>query len=274
MAKVQNQIVSVISKDQVIMMIHIDNLQIDRSYQRNETSVAKRIEKDFNESALGILQVCQRKTDKKLYVVDGQNRLIGLRGYIQNGGKANPFVLCMVHLNTNKEQEIKLFLQLNSGKAVDGANKFKANLELGNEPEVTINSWVESCGLRFLFTYFGCGTPRKEERLSDIVTGPSTMRDAYDKGINNFEDALKFLMEICTDKITKQIPYKLRSGGFIVGVAIFLKKFNTKKVLHSFKEKPPVDFLLLWATANKIGSGYARYQALAMLLENEYLKRI
>lgn len=121
------------------VMIPINDLLIDHEYQRNVTNDHNILDiaSNFDWSGFGNL-IVMRRTDGKLYVVDGQQRLAAVRkrGDIEK-------VPCLLFLSAGVKQEAKAFLIGNyHRKPVTAIVKFRASLLAGEEPEITIGTWL------------------------------------------------------------------------------------------------------------------------------------
>ena len=103
-------------------MIPIEDLKVDKSYQREENVVAEVIGANFNPRAYGVARVALRD-DEKLYLIDAQQRTKGAK----IAGKT--VVPCVIHYFSSKEDEARLFRFLNEFRVpVTVMDCFRASL--------------------------------------------------------------------------------------------------------------------------------------------------
>ncbi len=104
---------SVVTEQGTFMMLKLDELTIDLSYQREEVS-PKAVRKIANEwcwLSCGVLRVIIRKKNKKAYIIDGQHRFRGaeMNGKIEelpclvfNGDKLTDEAIFFLRCNCNR----------------------------------------------------------------------------------------------------------------------------------------------------------------------------
>ena len=161
------------------MEIAIDDLVVDRSYQRicNAARVRK-ITRNLDWDLFGVIIVSYR--DGVYYIVDGQHRVEAVRGLVDK-------VTCLVWNDLTYEEECEKFLKLNSERHSCNANqKFHARVQFGEE---FANSTVDAMK-KYNFTYNpDCGTAK------DNVIGsvPSIERIASSYGIDALDNVLDVL---------------------------------------------------------------------------------
>lgn len=127
-------------------VVKLDELNIDPSYQRRaEPEDVAAIADNYNPALLGQITVTERRIGNgriKLYVVDGQHRVLALR---RMGIAA---VLCYMVPTKSVEEEARLFHLLNTtAKAVHAFDLFKARLKYGDETASEISQIVHGEGL-------------------------------------------------------------------------------------------------------------------------------
>ena len=125
-------------------IIPIADINIDRSYQRGSLTNVKtlRIASNFNWIAFGSLVIMER-TNGKLFVVDGQQRLFAAsrRGDINK-------VPCIIFKSDGRDHEARAFLSLNVDRTpVSSFNKFSASVKAALNPEYEIATWLKTQGL-------------------------------------------------------------------------------------------------------------------------------
>lgn len=200
----------------LIMSIHVNDLLIDPTYQREPSkgNLEKISGDDYNPNAVGILRVCLRKKDQRYYVVDGQHRLAVLKQKMANG-EHDGMVLCLVLVDTTREEEADLFVLLNTMKPVSGNSRFRARLVCKYNPESRIKNIVEQFGLELLFLKAGI----HHSKLNDTkgVSGEGVLLKAFnDYGENNFILAIRIVKDCFNNQRLA------RQGRFICGVCNFL----------------------------------------------------
>lgn len=123
-------------------MIPIEDLKVDKSYQREENAVAEVIGANFNPRAYGVARVALRD-DGKLYLIDAQQRTKGAR----IAGKT--VVPCVIHYFSSKEDEARLFRFLNEFRVpVTVMDCFRASLVAKEPHAVAIDKAVREAGFK------------------------------------------------------------------------------------------------------------------------------
>lgn len=122
------------------LMIAVANLEVDRSYQREDKKahVAK-IVKTFVWRNFGALSVVEQKSAYR--VVDGAQRLAACKLL------GIPMVPCMVYPVAHREEEIDTFIAINTlRKKVNHDELFKARLDKGDETAVFLRDLLKEAG--------------------------------------------------------------------------------------------------------------------------------
>ena len=123
-------------------MVAIDDLNVDKSYQREENAVAEVIGANFNPRAYGVARVALRD-DGKLYLIDAQQRTKGAK----IAGKT--LVPCIIHYFASREEEAKLFRFLNEFRVqVTVMDCFRASLVAKEPHAVAIDKAVREAGFK------------------------------------------------------------------------------------------------------------------------------
>lgn len=134
-----------------LLVLPIDRLMIDQTYQRKLSPSHKRIARNWNRRAAGML-IIGRRPDGSLWVIDGQQRLGAMRIL---GVSSWP---CQVIDTAGAEDEAKIFSILNGGRtALTGRDVFRSRLA-SNEPLALLVCQIcNECGFRFSLSS-NCGT--------------------------------------------------------------------------------------------------------------------
>lgn len=118
------------------------DLEIDERYQRTpRPGNVERIVRNFNERALGVLEV-NRREDGTLVVIDGRHRLVALR---QIGWREEP-VACYVHDRLTLEEEAALFEALDDSVPLSRNDAFRSKLTRREPQAVAIVDIVTGAG--------------------------------------------------------------------------------------------------------------------------------
>jgi len=255
-----------IGPGRVIKFVNPLTLTVDHTYQRGivEASV-DRIRREFDESALGVFEVGQRKKTGILYIVDAQNRCEALRARAALGEYIPKYISCLIHENTTREQEAEKFVTLNTAKPVTGNARFKARLHQSNaQPERTIEQWVHEAG--FVFDWLDRGRPGVAEVQTNGIRSISNLLNAYKHCHSHLQPALKLLRLVWGEGDPNKVPYTIRNGGVIYGLSLFLRSQGDKSVTGVALQlkRTYCDLPAIWKDINKTaGTGYSRYQQLA-----------
>ncbi len=127
-----------------MLRVPVGEITIDAEYQRRlDEKRALKIGKAWD-PALGGIIVVSLRADRKLYAIDGQHRVAGLK----LAGKADMVLAVDVREGLTQKDEADLFVKLNSGRSpVRVYDAFKARI-IAEEPEaVAINGIVKAAGL-------------------------------------------------------------------------------------------------------------------------------
>ena len=132
-----------LDKPGVFMEIPKQQLRIDPSYQRDETSELRirTIREGFRWSSFGCLLVAQRP-DLSLWVYDGQHRTLAVMKMASIS-----HVPCMVYQCDTVEDEADNFLSANTVRGMVAVfHKFRAAIRSGHPLEVAVKEMVERSG--------------------------------------------------------------------------------------------------------------------------------
>lgn len=259
-------------KRTVLMLLRVDDLQIDPSYQRGiiMSSVDRIAGPDFMTEALGIFHVGKRKGTGVYYVIDGQNRRAALKKRQEAGEYVPEYILCMVVLDTTQAEEAKMFVMLNTNKPVAGALRFRARLFYDSEPETTIAKWVKAEG--FSLDFCSPGRPTFENTTNNGIRSVAALLTAYNRNRNHVKPALQLLRMAWGEGNAKAVPFDLRTGQVVAGIAMFLEGQADKSVegiARCFRAWH-LDLGTAWHDIRlNNGTGYMRIPALADWLTNQ-----
>jgi hypothetical protein len=121
-------------------VVDSDTLRIDRSYQRDvKTSLVNEIGQRFDLALAGFI-VVSRRSDGTLYVIDGQQRVMGARKAGEKELLARVFAGLMI------EEEAEMYDALNETKPLSAPEKFKGAHRAGRPDAVAIYNIVHSFG--------------------------------------------------------------------------------------------------------------------------------
>jgi hypothetical protein len=132
-----------------VELIDLSLVSVDRTYQRSEKKHAKKIAKDdvFDTNAVGH-PVINRRPDKSLWAIDGQQRIIALK--LRN---VSHWPCRVLHLKT-VEQEAELFGRLNGSEktqsGVSQRDKFRALVAAKNPHVLACIEAIKAGGLELV----------------------------------------------------------------------------------------------------------------------------
>ncbi|HEY7415552.1 MAG TPA: DUF6551 family protein, partial [Ktedonobacteraceae bacterium] len=170
-----------ITRERLSIVKLLENLRTQSGYQRplNEAQV-RRIVKNFNPLALGLLTVSRRTNDIE-WTVDGQHRLIALEELIAAGKFLGDTIECRVVQGLSIQEEADLWTLLSTAKAPGSLDLFHARVTARQQPETEINQIVTECD----FTVAEKQNSAKTHAIKAIValrriyalSGPQGLRD-------------------------------------------------------------------------------------------------
>lgn len=125
----------------VFVLVPLEDLHVDESYQRPVQNHVKTLAQEWDDMKCDPLKINYRQ-DGKLYVWDGQHRLVALRIM------GVDYVLCVITVGLTQEQEAELFgCQGNGIKKPDPYDIFKANVCSGEKVDTAIKQMCDKYGL-------------------------------------------------------------------------------------------------------------------------------
>jgi len=168
--------------DGIQQSVLLDALEFDLSYQRDQTSEVNvlAIARAFRWDAFGVI-VVMRRSDGRLFVVDGQHRVMAAR---RHGGITR--VPAIVFESQGRDHEAAAFVALNTArKSVPALVKFKARALAGLQPESDIVDWARDNGYKFARS---SGTPKAIDFPSVLCKSWLTDREAAKRALTVQDD--------------------------------------------------------------------------------------
>ncbi len=237
-------------------------LRIDRTYQRTISIPSfEKISREFDPQASGIIAVCLRKRDKRLYVVDGQHRLSSA---IEN--ELDKIKIIIVASDTTRSQEADIFVKFNTNRPVLGNSRFRARLVMGVEPEILIQQTIVDEG--FALSFLPPGRPSEDQISSNSLYSETSILALSKKyGLGSLRSVLVTLKSMYGN--SNRIPFMLRSGQIIrcIGIFMYQNKIHNTSKLSSFLRSINVE--RYW---NSIKHGSKRQKELINFLNLKYNK--
>ncbi len=261
----------VLPNGKILKLVDWTILTTDPTYQRPipESSVQRIAGKDYDEAALGVLQVGQRKGTEIHNLIDGQTRQTALKVRKAKNKSVPTFVVCLITPNTTREQEAKMFVQHNTNKPVTGNARFKARLEYHEKPETTIRRWVHGEG--FVLSFNKVGRQSVADTNDTGITGVAWLLKAYNHSMNHLKPALKLLRMAWGNGEADAVPATIRKGEVIHALALFLKgqgDKNTESIAKHFRNCN-LDIADQWHYIGQTtGSGFKRAEKLVEWLDD------
>ena len=128
--------------NKVFILVPLENLHIDESYQRPVQNHIKTLVQEWDEQKCDLLKVNYRE-DRNLYVWDGQHRVVAMRIM------GIEFAMCILTVGLTQEQEAELFGCQGIGiKKPDPYDIFKANVCAGEEIDTSIKNMCDKYDLQ------------------------------------------------------------------------------------------------------------------------------
>lgn len=248
-------------------LVPLEQLHSDRYQRALVKNTVNNIHRNMDEKALGVIHVGQRKGSNKLYVIDGQNRLAGLKARKESGAKTPDCVLCHIFEKTTYEEEAQLFEKLNTVRPVKGNDKFWTRLQYKAQPEVHIEKAIKQQG--FSLDFVQRGRPVADS-YGNGIRGMKGLLDTWNKLPSQLPTALELLREVWGNGDSYLVPHEVRIGEVIFGIAKFLHGRGVDNIatLSQFLKNRAIDIGAVWMEARRSPTGYGRTDALAEILAN------
>ena len=211
-----------------IRLVGVGLLDIDPTYQRGiVNSTVDKIRREFDEKALGVIEVGARKRSNKNYVVDGQNRVAAVKSRHAYEQAAPDELLCLIHPDTTKKIEAGIFVKRNTAKPVQGNAKFRANLVRGEEPEQG-----------FSLDFMASGYPNSANTSINGIRSPYVLVKVYKDHYHHIQSALTLLrLAYGVKGRADTVPMELRTGVVVQILAKFLSGQTVKKDIKVLAEE-------------------------------------
>jgi len=183
-------------------------LLVDKAYQRlAKRSQVNKIVKDFNPEAFQALLIGRRENGK-LYVVDGQQRLLAAKKLKMEN------VLCSVFNSDGRAHEANIFKRVNNDRTgVGSLVVYRACMWAGDKETLAIEAIIRECGFK---------VPVTNNRTWPNITATSSLYAIYRR-----RNGAKLLTDTLMT-VRKSWPKDIYAtkGFCLSGVAQFLSKFE------------------------------------------------
>lgn len=220
-------------ENKVFVMVPVEELYIDDSYQRPVQNHAQKIAQEWDDMKCDPLKINYRENGK-LYVWDGQHRLIALRLM------GVDYVLCVLTVGLTQEQEAELFgCQGNGIKKPDPYDIFKAHVCSGEEIDTAIKIMCDEYGL----------TVNRNSKTAGNLSCLTFARDIFKRGDREY---FKWVLELLHKSAWNEFP-QAHCHKYINALYEVRKKFDEEnefiqRKLVSYLKKTTPDDLLIHAT--------------------------
>ena len=221
--------------NKVFVMVPVEDLYIDESYQRPVQSHVNTIAREWDDMKCDPLKINYRQ-DGRLYVWDGQHRLVALRIM------GVDYVLCVITVGLTQEQEAALFgCQGNGIKKPDPYDIFKANVCAGEEIDTAIKEMCDKYDL---------AVNRNNKRAGNLSC-LTLAREIFKRGAEDreyFEWVLELLHEAKWNEFAQSHCHRVVNSLYeIRKIAGEENVFVQKRIVDYLKKTNP-DNLLISAT--------------------------
>lgn len=126
-------------------VLEVSRLFVDESYQRPLTSLARKIEKNFDPALVGTLIVSDRGKNRYA-IVDGQTRASAILN-LSADDRAPLGVPCLVYHGLTRADEASLFARLQlERRGIASAHRFRAAVVAGDEESIAIEGIAAHAG--------------------------------------------------------------------------------------------------------------------------------
>jgi hypothetical protein len=214
----------------IFEVISLSELFIDKRYQRPLTNFWKDVRDNFNPAMVGTLVVAERPNGKYA-VIDGQTRMEAMQEL------KLPNAPCLVYLNLRREQEAKLFADLQTKRrGMRTYDRFRAQL-VAKDPDARAIARVA--------TDIGFSLSVNEDRYT--LKAIAALEKLYRKGEEHLAQVLEIIRDAWGTENVEAV-----SADMIAGVSWFL--------LH--QERVDADRLV--ARLSEVTPGLIRHRASAL----------
>jgi hypothetical protein len=183
-----------------------DDLAVDVAYQRPLTSFWKTVRDEFNPALVGTLVVSERKNGSK-WIIDGQTRWEAIKAqewesYVDDLGRVNGGVPCLIYEGLTKQQEAELFAALQTQRrGMRTYHRFRAQLVAKQPEAVGIAKLVTAAG-------FELGVTETPYTLGSIAA----LERAYRVAPDHLADVLGIINDVWGTQNKDAVAAQIISG--------------------------------------------------------------
>lgn len=218
--------------NKVFVIVPVEDLHIDESYQRPVQSHVKTIAQEWDDMKCDPLKINYR-ADGYLYVWDGQHRLVALRIM------GVDYVLCVITVGLTQEQEESLFGCQGIGiKKPDPYDIFKANVCSGEEIDTAIKNMCDNYDLLV----------NRNNKKAGNLSCLTLVRKIFEKGIEDreyFEWVLELLHKARWNEFPQSHCHRVINSLYEIRKSFGKEnEFVQRKLIAYLKESNPDDLLI------------------------------
>ena len=221
--------------NKVFVMVPVEDLHIDESYQRPVQSHVNTIAREWDNMKCDPLKINYRQ-DGRLYVWDGQHRLIALRMM------GVDYVLCVITVGLTQEQEAALFgCQGNGIKKPNPYDIFKANVCAGEKIDTAIKAMCSKYGLAV----------NRNSKRAGTLSCLTLAREIFKRGEEDreyFEWLLELLHKAKWHEFSQSHCHRIVNALYEIRKTFDEENDFVQRKLISYLEKTNPDELLINAT--------------------------
>lgn len=218
------------SKETIAAKVPLGQMVIGDYQGHVHKNIVDKIVKGWDDSAAGAI-ILNWREDDTYAVLDGQHRVLAARKV----GKTE--LNALVFVGKTREEEARLFVQLNTKHNVSSIDRFRANLKAGEVREKTIRAALREVGLDIQMT---------NKKSPDSIAAAAALTRLYD----NFGIAmLKTTLGVLTSAF-KAYPDRAKgySQSALIGTAQFLYRYpeaDVPRLIEKLKAKSPTTLVAM-----------------------------
>lgn len=219
--------------DKVFVIVPVEDLHIDESYQRPVQNHVKTIAQEWDDMKCDPLKINYR-ADGNLYVWDGQHRLVALRIM------GVDYVLCVITVGLTQEQEAALFgCQGHGIKKPDPYDIFKANVCAGEKTDTAIKAVCDKYDLAV----------NRNNKCAGNLSCLTFARKIFNKGEEEyFEWVLDLLHKAKWNEFPQSHCHRMISSLYEIRRSVEEESTFVQRKLVAYLKKTNPDELLINAT--------------------------
>ena len=219
--------------NKVFVIVPVEDLHIDESYQRPVQSHVKTIAQEWDDMKCDPLKINYR-ADGYLYVWDGQHRLVALRIM------GVDYVLCVITVGLTQEQEASLFGCQGVGiKKPDPYDIFKANVCAGEEIDTAIKEMCDDYDLLV----------NRNNKKAGNLSCLTLARDIFKRGDGEyFERVLELLHKARWNEFPQSHCHRVVNSLYEIRKSSVEENKFVQRKLVTYLKNPNPDELLINAT--------------------------